>query len=379
MLGLWLRRLCHCLLKSGRPQQELLSQDSDVLEPYAGTAFSPRVRIFVLVLASAIAITVLYLTRSAFVPFILAIVISYVTMPFVRYLESHEVPKVPAILIIYLALVVTVVIAVLFIVPRLSAELNGLVDVVPEQARRVRDFVEDVSNRYSRITIPDGIRKIVDDTIQKGEGVVLDFASRLGNAILAMFSHLVSLVIAPILAFYITKDIDILRRSAIKWIPASKRNYVVRLFKDIDEVIGEFIRGQLIVCVIVGVLTSIALYILGVQFAIILGMIAGIVNVIPYFGPLIGMIPCVAVALLQSPRLAIYTAIAFVVIQQVESSVISPKIVGDRVGLHPLFIIFSLLAGEKLLGFAGLVLAVPIAAIIKVVLQHSWLRITDNL
>lgn len=378
MLIPWVERLCGCMSRSIK-RQKRLSQDIDGIEQYDTMSFTPRARILILVLASVIAIAIVYLTRSAFVPFILAIVISYVTMPFVRYLQRHEVPKVPAILIIYLALVVAVVIVILFIVPRLSAELNGLIDIVPKQARRVRDFVEDVSNRYSRITIPDGIRKVIDDTIQKGEGVVLDFASRLGDAILGMFSHLLSLVIAPVLAFYITKDIDALRESAIRWIPASKRDYVVTLLKDIDEVIGEFIRGQLIVCTIVGVLTAIALYVLGVQFAIILGMIVGIVDIIPYFGPLIGMLPCVAVALLQSPRLALYTAVTFVAIQQIESSIISPKIVGDRVGLHPLLIIFALLSGEKLLGFAGLVLAVPVAAIIKVVLQHSWLRITDNL
>jgi predicted PurR-regulated permease PerM len=149
--------------------------------------------------------------------------------------------------------------------------------------------------------------------------------------------------------------------------------------EDIDQVIGEFIRGQLIVCTVIAVLTSIALYLMGVQFAIILGMIAGIVDVIPYFGPFIGMLPCIAVALLQSPKLALYTALAFIAIQQVESNIISPKIVGDRVGLHPVVIIFALLAGERLLGFIGLVLAVPAAAIIKVILHHSWLRITESL
>jgi predicted PurR-regulated permease PerM len=333
----------------------------------------------ILVAASVLALAVVYFTRSAFIPFLLAVVISYVTMPFVRYLEKHEVPKVPATLIIYLAFIVIFILTVLFIVPRLSAELNGLTDIVPEQARRVRDFVEAVSNRYSRITIPDGIRKVIDDTIQKSEGIVLDFVSRLGNVVLGMFSHLVSLAIAPVLAFYITTDLNLLRESFTQWIPASKRDNVICLLEDIDQVIGEFIRGQLIVCTVIAVLTSIALYLMGVQFAIILGMIAGIVDVIPYFGPFIGMLPCIAVALLQSPKLALYTALAFIAIQQVESNIISPKIVGDRVGLHPVVIIFALLAGERLLGFIGLVLAVPAAAIIKVILHHSWLRITESL
>lgn len=238
MLILWFKRLCGCMSRSIK-RQEVLSKDAYSIEPYDRITFSPRARILILVSASVLAVTIMYLTRSAFVPFILAIVISYVTMPFVRYLQRHEVPKVPAILIIYLALIVTVVIAVLFIVPKLSAELNGLIDIVPKQARRVRNLVEDVSNRYSRITIPDGIRRVIDDTIQKGEGVVLDFASRLGDAILDMFSHLLSLIIAPVLAFYITKDIDLLRESAIRWIPASKRSYVVTLLEDVDEVIGE--------------------------------------------------------------------------------------------------------------------------------------------
>jgi sporulation integral membrane protein YtvI len=377
MLIRWLKRLCTYVPRSFREQRHTVDVCS--FKQYERVKISPRIRTVILVAASVLALAVVYFTRSAFIPFLLAVVISYVTMPFVRYLEKHEVPKVPATLIIYLAFIVIFILTVLFIVPRLSAELNGLTDIVPEQARRVRDFVEAVSNRYSRITIPDGIRKVIDDTIQKSEGIVLDFVSRLGNVVLGMFSHLVSLAIAPVLAFYITTDLNLLRESFTQWIPASKRDNVICLLEDIDQVIGEFIRGQLIVCTVIAVLTSIALYLMGVQFAIILGMIAGIVDVIPYFGPFIGMLPCIAVALLQSPKLALYTALAFIAIQQVESNIISPKIVGDRVGLHPVVIIFALLAGERLLGFIGLVLAVPAAAIIKVILHHSWLRITESL
>jgi predicted PurR-regulated permease PerM len=156
----------------------------------------------------------------------------------------------------------------------------------------------------------------------------------------------------------------------LKSIPKGIRDQVINISRDIDNLLSRFIRGQLIIAMIVGVLSIIALVVLKVQFAFLIGTIAGVTNIIPYFGPIIGAIPAIIVALLDEPMKAIWVIIAFFIIQQTESAILSPKIVGESVGLHPVFVILVLLIGGELFGVIGLIFAIPIAASIKIILNH---------
>lgn len=139
---------------------------------------------------------------------------------------------------------------------------------------------------------------------------------------------------------------------------------------EMDNSLGSFIRGQLLISAIVGVLIAVGLSIIGVDFALIIGLIAGIFNIVPYFGPVIGAIPAVISALLKSPLSAVYVVILFIVVNQVESSIISPNILGEHVGLHPVTVIFCIISGGYLFGILGVILAVPVTSIIKVTLRY---------
>jgi predicted PurR-regulated permease PerM len=183
---------------------------------------------------------------------------------------------------------------------------------------------------------------------------------------LGIFSQLLSVVFAPILAFYILKDAGLFRAKFLGIFPNSWRGEINSLLRELGDVLERFVLGELLVSAIIGVLTALGMLILGVKFAFIIGLIAGLAELVPYFGPFIGAIPAIGFALLKSQTTAIYAALVILVIQQLEGNVISPAILGGSVGLHPFLVVFALLAGGELLGIWGLILAVPVAAMLRV-------------
>lgn len=198
--------------------------------------------------------------------------------------------------------------------------------------------------------------------IQKSENIAQWLASLGGN--------LFNIFLGMVIAFYLLKDqqffMGLWDKSVSFILPQKSESTLLTILKDIHKVISNFFRGQLLDGLIVGVLSSIGLFIIGIDFAIFIGMFAGIANVIPYFGPIIGIIPAVAMALLDgSIAKAVLSVIVLLVIQQVDGAVIAPKIVGKSVGLHPVFVLLSVIIGGRYFGIIGMLLAVPTAAIIK--------------
>ena len=163
-------------------------------------------------------------------------------------------------------------------------------------------------------------------------------------------------------------DLKTIKACVYRVFPRDSKSEWWDLMDSLDAVLNGFVRGQVIIAVLVGLMSALALTILGVRFALILGLIAGVFELVPYFGPVLGALPAVSLALLESPLLALKVTVAFIVIQQVESAILSPKIMGDRVGLHPVAVILAVLVGGHLFGFWGIVLAVPGAALAKVLL-----------
>jgi predicted PurR-regulated permease PerM len=195
---------------------------------------------------------------------------------------------------------------------------------------------------------------------------------------MSLLSQLFSILLAPVLAFYLLRDICRFKEDFFSLIPHRWQNDIVILTGEINKVLDSYIRGYLLVCLIVGVLTGTAMFLLGVEFALILGLFAGLTELIPYLGPFIGALPAVLLALLKSKWLAVKVILAFLFIQQLEGNVISPKILGDRVGLHPLAVILTLVVAGKLFGLPGMLLAVPSAAVIRIIISFTWQKLKLN-
>ncbi|WP_427339136.1 AI-2E family transporter [Caloranaerobacter sp. DY30410] len=309
-----------------------------------------------------------------FTPFILAIGLSYLLNPMVNSLEKKKVPRALGVLLVYLILIGFILIISFSIFPKLTSEFKKLIDVLPNFFNDAYEFFNELYIRYSKNieNLPpelQGINEVVKSNLDKIQVTIMNSLKNFTNSIMQVFSKAFSFILIPILTFYFLKDKDYFKKKIILLIPKVYRHDVLYVFREIDVILGKFIRGQLIVAAFVGVATTIGLLILGIDFALIIGIIAGIANVIPYFGPIIGIIPALVFALMKSPLKALWVIILFTAIQQFESGIISPKIVGESVGLHPVVVIFSLLLGGSYFGIWGLLLAVPTAAILKIVIN----------
>jgi predicted PurR-regulated permease PerM len=210
----------------------------------------------------------------------------------------------------------------------------------------------------------------LDNSLTDLEGEVQKFIDAMVTAMLGMLTHIIGLVVSPVLAFYLLHNWDEMEEQLLHLLPGSWRQEICTIFRDIDKVLAGIIRGQLIIAVMVGILVSTGLYFLGVRYALLIGILAGILDVIPYFGAFIGAAPAVTVGLLESPILAAKAAVLFLIIHQLEGTIIGPRILGEKTGLNPLAVILVLFIGEECAGLVGMLLAVPLAAIGKVIIKH---------
>ncbi|NLJ77150.1 MAG: AI-2E family transporter [Peptococcaceae bacterium] len=322
--------------------------------------------------ALAVAIIyLLYLLRGLFFSFILAVLISYLINPLVGAISKRGASRSAAILWSFLALFLVLAGLLTYGFPLLIKQLNSLVDAIPVYTLQAKELTLAIQERYADLGLSDGLKQVFDERIHWLENLLLGQVRNILAAILGMVGSILKILLAPVLSFYILRDLELIKKKSLALLPINWREETIKLFQQIDRVLGSFIKGYLLVAAIVGGMTTIVMALLGVEFALMLGIFAGLTELIPYFGPIIGAVPAVALALLKTRWLAIKVAIAFIIIHQLESTIISPKILGDRVGLHPLAVIFSLLAGGELYGLAGMLLAVPVAAVLRVIVNFA--------
>ncbi|WP_027365594.1 AI-2E family transporter [Desulfotruncus alcoholivorax] len=330
-----------------------------------------------LVLVTAI-LYFFYLIRGIFLSLLLAIVLAYLLHPLVRTVENRGTSRTMSILIVYAAMFIVVAGLLLFGMPHIIGQLNMMADVVPEYAAQIQKFTDSIQVEYDRAGIPDALRKIIDQRITWLEQLLVKQAERVVQIMLGLAGYIFNIILAPIIAYYLLKDVEIYTERVVKLIPVQKRAEILQLGTEISRIIDSFVRGYLLVSVITGIMTGLAMAALGMELALMLGIFAGITNLIPYFGPFIGAVPAITLAMLVSKWMVIKVMLAFIIIQQLEASVISPKILGSRVGLHPLFVILVLLAGGQLYGLTGLILAVPVAAILRVLLTFAYCKLVPE-
>lgn len=235
--------------------------------------------------------------------------------------------------------------------------LNGFTELIDSALNKVRSY---------NIEIVD---VIYNQTIEKLNIWLINVSYKFFDGLLALWENMISLAVVPVVSYYFLADGEVLGSKFLLILPTEKRSVVKAIGRDIDKILGKYIFSQLLLSMIITVLTFIGLMVVGVKFPLWLSIINGIFNVIPYFGPIIGAVPAIIVAFLTSPTKAVGVLVLYFIIQQLEGDIISPKITGESISMHPICIILLLLIGEKLGGIFGMVLAVPIGVIIKVVYE----------
>lgn len=328
--------------------------------------------LFLLVKLSSLFGIVFFFVKTIFLPFFIAVIISYLLHPIVSVIHNRGVPRSLAVLFIYIIFFGSIIIISVRTFPLLLSQIKDFADQLPEITHKFEGWMDGIRHDHSNPlpdTFQDGIDATLEDietTLSEGFTHVLEWVS---NALGFLFT----LLLVPFVAFYILKDYKLLEKTIMTFVPKKNRKEMIRLTRDIDEALGNYIRGQLIVCVVIGGLAYIGFLIIGLPYALLLAFIISITNIIPYLGPFIGAAPAIIVGLSISWKMAISVLVVNLIIQMIEGNVVSPMVVGRKLHIHPLFIILALLVGGELAGIVGLILAVPIFAIIKVIVQHIGL------
>ena len=313
-------------------------------------------------------------------PFLLALAVAYLLAPLVRRLEERRVPRGLAIGLVAIPPVAALVLLLIFAGPQVWQQAITLVNAIPGFARTLLGLLETLRTRAE--TLPfltqeqqawlhnldaDQLGALLqanaDTLLGEVAGWGLDFLKRLGT----IFGFLGYLVVTPVVAFYLLRDWKPLLTFLEELIPPARRPALVAFLEEYDQSLGKFVRGQLIEATLVGVLTGGGLAVLGVPSALLIGVVAGLFNLVPYIGLAISAVPALVVALtMPDPMAGLWrVGLVFFIVQFIDGSVTGPRIVGDSVGLHPVVVMLALAFGGAMLGFAGLLLAVPLAVLLK--------------
>jgi predicted PurR-regulated permease PerM len=321
---------------------------------------------------------VLYLLAPVLTPFVAAALLAYIGDPLADRLQKLKMPRTLAVVVVFLLTFLFIGLLVLLVGPLIRAQVGALFDALPEIARRFEEVW--LPNIAGYLNIEDGeeigmgafLAKYSDMAGSWGTKVLVG-VTRSGGALAAA---VLSLFLVPILTFYLLRDWDSIMVRLGALIPSRQRDTVVRLAKDTDDVLGGFLRGQLMVMFALAVLYSIGLTISGVKFAIAIGVVSGLVSFVPYLGLIFGIaLASLTVALEPAPLWPLVGIVAtFSIAQMIEGSILTPKLVGDRIGLHPVIIIFAVAAGGQLFGFFGILLALPAAAVLSVLVRFAYHR-----
>ena len=331
----------------------------------------PMVRLMVLIGVGAALVYLLWRVRDGLYPFGIGFLIAYLLNPAVNWLIKKGLKRGAAIAGLYVLLCGAILVLGSLLIPVMIRELESFAKELPQMTAHGEALLQTWQWHYQNATLPNSLRLSLDEGILSLQGQIQLFIASVVASVIALLSHFIGLAISPVLAFYLLYDWPEMGEKLLGLVPASWRQETTLIVKDLDKVLAGVIRGQLTVAAIVGAIVSVALYALGLRYAIIIGVFAGMLDIIPYFGAFIGALPAVTVALLYSPQLAFKVVLLFLVIHQMEGALIGPKIIGDNIGLHPLAVIFFLFIGEEVAGMAGMLLGVPIGAIGKVLLEHA--------
>lgn len=320
----------------------------------------------------------MWLLAPVLTPFVAAALLAYIGDPLADRLQRLRLPRTIAVVSVFLITFLAIGLLVVLVVPLIRTQVSALLAALP-------DIVVAVEQVWlPRVTEFLGIEP--DEQIGLGAFIARysDMAGSWGTTLVmsvgksggALAAAVISLFLIPILTFYILRDWDSILTKLGALVPAAQRDTVFQLARETDEVLGAFLRGQIMVMIALGAIYSLGLSLVGVKFAIAIGVVAGLVSFVPYLGFVFGIaLAGLTVALEPEPLWLLAGVVAtFAIAQMIEGSFLTPKLVGDRIGLHPVIVIFAVAAGGQLFGFFGILLALPAAAVLSVLVRFAYRR-----
>lgn len=330
------------------------------------------------ILLGIIAVFILYvlikrytILSDTFYALIVSAIIAYALNPLINYLERKKIKRIYGVLIVYLTIIGGFFIIAFLVIPKSSIEIKKLITNFPTYFEQASEMIDNLYIKYYS-TLGDlppmfkGLEKTVIDNVSRIEAVLTTGAKNFFGGIIHALSKIVSIVLTPILTLYFLVDKDTFRERIERLIPKKHKKDIMYLAKKIDHSLSKFVRGRLLMSLYVGIVTTVVLLFMGVEFAFVIGFITGVADIVPYIGPLLGFVPAVFFAYLSRPIKALWVIIFFLFIQWAENNILAPKIIGENLGMHPLIILLSIVIGGGIFGVFGMILSVPIVAVFRI-------------
>lgn len=328
----------------------------------------------------------IYLLAPVLTPFLIAALIAYLGSPLVERLQGARLSRTSAVVLVFVLFTLAVLILLLFLVPLLVKQIEAALVV---QLPRTLEWLQGTALPFlgglagvetEALFDIEQLKESLTAHWREAGGLaarVLESVTRSG---LALFGWLVNLVLIPVVAFYLLRDWQWLIRRIDQMLPRDWAPTIRRLAGESDTVLGAFLRGQLLVMLALGLVYTLGLWILGLELALLIGLLAGLVSFVPYLGFTIGVLAALLAGWFQFQEFMplLWVVVIFGVGQLLESLVLTPKLVGDSIGLHPVAVIFAVMAGGQLFGFVGVLLALPVASVVMVLLRYAYRQYLDS-
>lgn len=342
-----------------------------------------RNRLVLIGLAAFVLIWLLLNSWDALGPFIIALVLAYLMIPLVDRL-SRLMPRIVAILLVYLVFIGAVAAFLAWLIPAVGHQVRDLADNIPSYQKQLAGFSEDATRWYQSLPISPEVRQNIENGLRNSLGAigqaVQQAAINTFKVLSSAMGFIVGLLIIPFWLFYVLKDKDRGITAFNNMLPRTWRNDIWRIFRIINGILSSYIRGQLLLGLAVGLAVTIGMFIVGAPYAILLGLISGLTEIIPVIGPILGAVPGVALAAFHPEGwvMVLKVLAVYVIVQQLENNLLVPKIQGDSVKLHPSIIMVAIVVGSQVMGLIGLIIAVPVAAILRDIYLYLYRRFTED-
>lgn len=324
-----------------------------------------------------------YVLRSVLLPFVAGIIIGYLLDPFTSKFEKWGMSRTWATILVMFLVIIFLVPALLLLFGVIDEQLGQFIAAVPDYLGRFIKKIEplfgELQDNFPSLE-PEKIKLYIRSNMANGLKLLGGVLRSVITNGFALFNILSLILITPIVAFYMLRDWDKFVAKVDDLLPEKSKASIEEQAREINRILAGFIRGQLSVCVLLGTFYALGLYFVGLELGVLVGFLAGIISFIPYVGSIFGFVVSIAIAFAQFDTLTPVLQVVgvFMVGQFIEGNFLTPKLVGESVGLHPVWVMFALLAGGVLLGFLGLMIAVPVAAVIGVLIRHALINYKNS-
>jgi len=317
-----------------------------------------------------------YLLAPVLTPFLAAALLAYLGDPLADRLESRGLPRTAAVVVVFVLLLAMLALTLLLLVPAVGHQIEVLVSKLPLYLdwlqTNVGPWLQKTFGVEASLLDSTTLKSALQEHWSQFGGIAKSVVAWLSQSGMALVALLANLVLIPVVTFYLLRDWDSLIEKIHGLLPRKWEPTAVKLAKESDEVLGAFLRGQVLVMLVLAFIYSMGLWWVGLELALIIGLVAGLVSFVPYLGFIVGILLAGVAAMMQfhDSSILLLVAAVFGVGQALEGMLLTPLLVGDKIGLHPVAVIFAVMAGGTLFGFVGVLLALPVAAIVMVMLRH---------